>query len=192
MFFTNETLMKFTQKFQLYKNGEVEYKSVYAFKYDTFIQRFVDSLLDILEFSKNTRANLLYNKFEEIMLYLIDSAGTNFLYSLIENSDTNAQKFIQTVEKNQFSKLKLKEIAFLCGMSVSTFKREFNKYYSMSPIKWFKNKRLEYAFHLLNYEQKSSSEIYFLIGYENLSSFISAYKTKYGITPKQHHKKLSF
>ena len=189
LFFTSETLLKFTQKIELSKLKEVEQKSVYSFDYDDFIQRFVNSLLDVYQLSKDTQKKLLEVKFEEIMLYLTEVKGTEFLYSLTENSDNATQKFIRTIENNQFSKLTLKELAFLCGMSISTFKREFEKYYSESPIKWFQNKRLEYAHYLLNKEQKSSSEIYFEIGYENLSSFIQAYKSKYGITPKQHNKK---
>jgi AraC-like DNA-binding protein len=39
---------------------------------------------------------------------------------------------------------------------------------------------------LLNQKHKKSSEIYFEVGYENLSSFIQAYKSKYNKTPKQH------
>jgi AraC-like DNA-binding protein len=104
------------------------------------------------------------------------------------NSNDASKKFVQTVETNWMSKLSLKELAFLCNMSVSTFKREFQKHYAESPMKWFQNKRLEYAHQLLYKEQKSSSEIYLEVGYENLSSFIQAYKLKYGITPKQHHK----
>jgi AraC-like DNA-binding protein len=122
------------------------------------------------------------------MLYLTEIYGTELLYSLTANSKDTTQKFIRTVESNQLSKLTLKELAFLCSMSVSTFKREFKKHFSESPIKWFQKKRLEHAHYLLNQEQKSSSEIYFEVGYENLSSFIQAYKSKYGITPKQHHK----
>ena len=67
-------------------------------------------------------------------------------------------------------------------------KENLKKHYAESPIKWFQNKRLEYAYYLLNQEQKKSSEIYFEVGYENLSSFIQAYKAKYNVTPKQHHK----
>lgn len=189
LFFTSETLLKFIRKTELNKTESTEYKSVYSFSYDEFIQRFVNSLLDISKLSKNIQKKLLEVKFEEIMLYLTEVNGTEFLYSLTENSSDTTQTFIRTVESNQFSKLTLKELAFLCGMSISTFKREFKKHYSESPIKWFQNKRLEYAHYLLNQEQKSSSEIYFEVGYENLSSFIQAYKSKYGITPKQHHKK---
>jgi AraC family transcriptional regulator, exoenzyme S synthesis regulatory protein ExsA len=188
LFFSNETLLKFIRENELNRNKLSEFKSVYSFKYDEFIHRFVASLLDISKLSKSIQKRMLEVKFEEVILYLIEIYGTDFLFSLSEKSNALSQKFIQTVETNWMNKLTLKELAFLCNMSVSTFKREFKKKYAESPIKWFQNKRLEYAHHLLYKEQKSSSEIYFEVGYENLSSFIQAYKSKYGITPKQHHK----
>ncbi|MDQ1161760.1 AraC-like DNA-binding protein [Chryseobacterium sp. SORGH_AS 447] len=188
LFFTNEILLKFIRKTVLKRNISSVCKSVHSFKYDEFIKRFVLSLSDISVLSKNVQTNMLYIKFEEIMLYLTEIYGTGFLYSLLKNSDDATQRFRRTVESNQLSKLTLKELAFLCNMSISTFKREFEKHYATSPIKWFQNKRLEHAHYLMNKEQKSSSDIYLEIGYENLSSFIKAYKSKYGMTPKQHHK----
>lgn len=188
LFFSNEILLKFIQKIQFNKTEKTEYKSVYSFGYDDFIQRFVSSLQDISKLSKGIQSKLLDVKFEEIMLYIIEIYGTDFLNALLTNSDTISQKFTRTVESNQFNKLTLKELAFLCNMSISTFKREFEKHYSESPMKWFQNKRLEHAYYLLNQAQKSSSEIYFEMGYDNLSSFVQAYKSKYGITPKQNHK----
>lgn len=186
LFFTNETLSKFIQKFELNNIEQNEYKSVYSFEYDKFIKRFVDSLIDISKLSKTVQKKIIEVKFEEIMLYLIELHGTHILYSLTSNNDNLTQNFTRTVESNQLKKLTLKELAFLCNMSVSTFKREFEKHYSESPIKWFQNKRLEHAYYLLNQKHKKSSEIYFEVGYENLSSFIQAYKSKYNKTPKQH------
>jgi AraC family transcriptional regulator, exoenzyme S synthesis regulatory protein ExsA len=186
LFFTNETLSKFIQKFELNNIEQNEYKSVYSFEYDKFIKRFVDSLIDISKLSKTVQKKIIEVKFEEIMLYLIELYGTHILYSLTSNNDNLTQNFTRTVESNQLKKLTLKELAFLCNMSVSTFKREFEKHYSESPIKWFQNKRLEHAYYLLNQKHKKSSEIYFEVGYENLSSFIQAYKSKYNKTPKQH------
>lgn len=186
LFFTSEILLKLIRKTELNKIEPTKYKSVYSFGYDEFTQRFVNSLLDISKLSRDTQRKLLEVKLEEIMLYLVEIYGTEFLYSLTLHSDDTTQKFTRTVESNQLSRLTLKELAFLCNMSVSTFKREFEKHYSESPIKWFQNKRLEHAHYLLNQEQKISSEIYFEAGYKNLSSFIQAYKSKYGITPKQH------
>ncbi|MCD5967740.1 helix-turn-helix domain-containing protein, partial [Riemerella anatipestifer] len=188
LFFSNEILSKFILKYHLNRNELYQYKSVYSFKYDEFIQRFVNSLLDISKLSKNAQKIMLELKFEEIMLYLMEIYGTEFLYSLSEKSDDISQKFVQTVEMNRINKLTLKELAFLCNMSISTFKREFGKHYAETPMKWFQNKRLEYAHHLLYKEQKTPSEIYLEVGYKNLSSFIQAYKLKYGVTPKQHYK----
>jgi len=186
LFFTNETLFKFIQKFELNNIETKEYKSVYSFDYDEFIKRFVASLIDISKLSKTVQKKIIEVKFEEIMLYLIELHGTHILYSLKSNNDNLTQNFTRTVESNQLKKLTLKELAFLCNMSVSTFKREFKKHYAESPIKWFQNKRLEHAHYLLNQKHKKSSEIYFEVGYENLSSFIQAYKSKYNKTPKQH------
>ncbi len=186
LFFTNDTLSKFIQKFEPNDIELTTYKSVYAFEYDKFIKRFVDSLVDISKLSKTVQSKLAEVKFEEIMLYLTGKYGTYILRALTVVNDNITQNFTRTVESNQLKKLTLKQLAFLCNMSISTFKREFEKHYSESPIKWFQNKRLEHAHYLVNQEQKKSSEIYFEIGYENLSSFIKAYKSKYNITPKQH------
>ena len=189
LFFTNEALLKFIHKVAHDKTVSKGYKSVYDFQYDQFVRGFAKSLSDISRLSKHLQTKLLEVKFEEIMLYLTEIYGTHFLSSFIVKSPDSTQKFMRTVETNQLSKLTLKELAFLCNMSISTFKREFEKHYGESPIKWFQNKRLEHAHYLLNQQQKNSSEIYVAAGYENLSSFIQAYKSKYGMTPKQHHKK---
>ncbi|UTN06315.1 AraC family transcriptional regulator [Flavobacterium bizetiae] len=188
LFFSNEMVSKFIRKIELEKIESKGYQSVFAFKYDEFLKRFVDSLVDLSKLSKNLQNKILEVKLEEIMLYLVEKHGTDFLYSLSVNGDNNTQKFIQVIENSHLNKLTLKELAFLCNMSVSTFKREFEKHYSESPIKWFQNKRLEFAHFLLQQKQKNPSEVYFEVGYENLSSFTQAYKSKYGVTPKHHQK----
>tara|TARA_R110000868_G_scaffold24145_7_gene95833 strand:- start:221 stop:1057 length:837 start_codon:yes stop_codon:yes gene_type:complete len=189
LFFPNEIVSKIMRRAAVKViKGEIN-QSVYAFQYDAFIQRFVTSLLDISKLSRATQEKLLEVKLEEILLYLTEINGFDFLNSLLSNGSNNKQKIIYTVESNLLSKLTIPELAFLCNMSVSTFKREFEKCYSDSPMKWFQNKRLEHAHYLIHQEQKNASEIFLDIGYENLSSFIQAYKIKYGITPGQDSKK---
>ena len=189
LFFSNETLLKILRKADIKTVKTEGNKSVYSFAYDSFIKRFVRSLLDISQLSTGIQQKLLAVKLEEIILYLTEINGSDFLSSLLAHADNSKQKIMQTVESNLLSKLTIPELAFLCNMSISTFKREFEKCYAESPIKWFQNKRLEHAHFLIHQEQKTSSEIYAEIGYENLSSFIQAYKTKYGTTPKQDGKK---
>lgn len=185
LFFTNDDVFKFIKKFET-TSVRTKYYSTYAFNYDGFIKTFVKSLLTISELAPTLQKNLLNSKFEEIMLYLVAFNGVDFLYSLIENNTDENQKFIQTVQNNQLNKLSLKELAFLSNMSVSTFKRQFEKQFNSSPSKWFQEKRLEHAAYLLKDQNKRPSDVYEEAGYENLSNFIQAFKLKFGVTPKQH------
>lgn len=185
-FFSNEEVLKFIRKFELETSSRKTLYSTYLFEYDSFISRFVQSLLDISKLSKSLQEKILKTKFEEIMLYLIELKGVDFLYSIINNSDNQSQKFIQTVESNRLNKLTIKELSFLSNMSVSTFKREFEKHFHNSPSKWFQDKRLEHSAFLLKNESKRPSDIFEEIGYENLSNFIQAFKLKYDVTPKQY------
>lgn len=185
-FFSDEEVFKFLRKFKLETSNSKQLYSIHSFNYDSFIKRFVESLLNISELSKSIQENILKTKLEEILLYLIDFKGVDFIYSLINNSDNQNQKFIQTIENNRLNKLTIKELSFLSNMSVSTFKREFKKNFHSSPSKWFQDKRLEHSAFLLKNESKRPSDIFEEIGYENLSNFIQAFKSKFGVTPKQY------
>jgi AraC-like DNA-binding protein len=185
-FFSNEDVFQFIRKFKLKTSNSKTLHSTYSYNYDSFVKRFVDSLADISKLSKSTQQNILYTKLEEIMLYLMELKGLDFLYSLININDNEKQKFIQTIESNRLNKLTIKELSFLCNMSVSTFKREFEKNFHNSPSKWFQEKRLEHSAFLLKQESKRPSDIYEEVGYENLSNFIQAFKMKFGVTPKQY------
>lgn len=187
-FFSKEDIQKFAQKIELNPPQALEYQSIHSFAYDEFILRYVASLLDIDKLSTEAQHRLLAVKFDEIMWYLIEVYGMDLLYSLLHHNDST-QKFTRTIESNKHHKLTLKELAFLCNMSVSTFKRTFEKHYAESPMQWFQNKRLDYARYLLHFEKKTASEIYLEIGYESLSSFIQAYKIRFGVTPKQDQMK---
>lgn len=185
LFFTNEALHQFIQKYEVAQSKRNDYPSMYAFVYDDFIRRFVHSLLDVSTVSSEVQQRLLTVKLDEILWYLVELYGMEMLYSLVYTTDDSAQKFTRMIESNTLRKWTLEELAFLCNMSVSTFKRTFKKHYGESPMRWFQHKRLEQAHHLLTVEKKTASEIYLDVGYESLSSFIQAYKVKYGNTPKQ-------
>jgi AraC-like DNA-binding protein len=185
-FFSNEAVYRFIRKFELNPLEGTSYSSTYSFDYDLFIVDFIKSILNISKLSKSIQKNILDAKFDEIMLYLIEINGVDFLYSLINNSDNKHRKFIQTIEKNKLNKLTIKELSFLSNMSVSSFKRTFEKYFHSSPSKWFQEKRLEHAAFLLKNKSERPSDIYQEIGYENLSNFIQAFKMKFGVTPKKY------
>jgi len=185
LFFSDDDLNDFKNKFNDLSKNTVVKTSVLAIEYDHFIRKFVESLKDILLMNPKSQGRMTSLKFEELMLYISEIKGVNFLNSLDIDSNKYAINFKSSIENNKLNKLTLNELSFLCNMSVSNFKRVFRKHYQQSPIKWFQNQRLEYAAYLLNKEKRKSSEIFDLVGYENHSNFIKAFKNKFGVTPKQ-------
>lgn len=185
LFFSNELILKLIRKYQLKSKLKTQSRSTYSFNYSSFSSIFVDSLVNISKLSRTSQENLLPLKFEELMLYLIEQNGSDFLTSLIRNKDNQTQNFIHTIEQNKLNKLSIKELAFISNMSVSTFKRTFEKHFQTSPSKWFQQQRIEHAAYLLKNESKRPTDIYEEAGYESLSTFTQAFKLKYGLTPKQ-------
>lgn len=82
--------------------------------------------------------------------------------------------------------LTVPDLAGLCAMSVSTFKRHFQQIYGVPPGRWLQRKRLERASTLLLHGDHPVSEIGESIGYRNTSTFIRAFRREFGTTPLQH------
>ena len=185
-FFTDDVLFEFLQK-NPNQNGvkPIEAKSFYASVYDNFIKGFVNSLLEISHLEPILRQDLLKIKFEEIMTYLLKKQGDSFANFINQKQLPPINHFKQVVENNKLVKLSLQELAFLCNMSQSTFKREFTKHFQESPSKWFQDQRLEHSAYCLT-TGKRPLDVYEEAGYESLTNFIQAFKKKFGITPKQY------
>lgn len=152
---------------------------------DSYIISYMNSLSSISEAPSAFRENLLSVKFDELILYLLQKYGSPFeqyLQSLIVKDNSSLKSI---VENNIHSNLRLEEIAFLCNMSLSTFKRNFIKEYNLSPGKWFQNIRLQKAKEILEEGKATPSEIYADFGYNNLSNFSIAFKNRFGYSPSE-------
>ncbi len=185
-FFSDELVQEIIQSHSWNPSSEQETTRVWPLRYDPFINTFVKSLLDLNRSSAHIQSRVLKIKLEELILYLADTQGQAFLSLFHNTADDQNRHFLQVVENNKLNKLSLKELAFLAHVSVSTFKREFEKHFHESPSKWFHDQRLEYSAYLLKSKRKRPSDIFQEVGYESLSNFIQAFKAKFGITPKQY------
>ena len=184
-FFSEKKLKEFLEK-HTENNKIVKSKTPYfIIRNDAYISSYLNSLSTIEKAPNAFMNNLLSIKFEELMLYLLQKYGEKFelyLHSLIVKETSPFKKII---ESKIHSNLKLEEIAFLCNMSLSTFKRHFISEYNVSPGKWLQNKRLQKAKDILKQGKLKPSDIYLDFGYNNLSNFSTAYKNKFGISPKK-------
>ena len=185
MFFSDENVIDFCEKYQISITNNVNNNPYHICNYDGFITHFVQSLMQIKNYDDNLQQQLLQPKFEEIMLYLVHKKGVEFIADLVENQNDYIRHFKEVIENNKLNHLSIQELAFLSNMSLSTFKRTFEKNYKTSPSKWFQDKRLAYAAFLLTNKKERPIDVYENIGYESLSSFTQAFKEKFGTTPKQ-------
>jgi AraC-like DNA-binding protein len=182
-FFSEKKLTDFLSK---YTNDVRPYKEdvpYFVIENDDYIASFINSLSSIALAGHSYSDALLILKFEEIMLYLLNKYGSSFEFYLHSLISKEISPFKNVVESNVNSNLKLEEIAFLCNMSLSTFKRHFTNEYNEPPGKWLQDKRLQKAKELLQGGELKASDIYLDIGYNNLSNFSVAFKNKFGISP---------
>ncbi len=182
-FFSEKKLTDFLSK---YTNDVKPYKEeipYFVIENDDYIAAFITSLSSGTFKDHSFSDALLVLKFEEIMLYLLNKYGNKFEYYLHSLISKEISPFKNVVESNVNSNLKLEEIAFLCNMSLSTFKRHFTNEYNEPPGKWLQDKRLQKAKELLQSGDLKASDIYLDIGYNNLSNFSIAFKNKFGISP---------
>jgi len=167
-------------------NIKPEREPYFRLEKDEFIIHFINSLAHSFHLHQAISQKILRLKFEEIMLYLADKYKDEFLsYLKSLLVDERKLSFKTIIEKNIFTNLSLEEIAFLCNMSLSTFKRQFMRIYQASPGKWFQRMRLNKAREILSSNKAKPSEIFIDFGYDSLSNFSAAFKNEFGYSPRQ-------
>ncbi|MEL0603974.1 helix-turn-helix transcriptional regulator [Pseudoalteromonas undina] len=82
----------------------------------------------------------------------------------------------------------LSQIADYLGVSVSTLQRQVKNKYQVTAIEYLRNKRLDKAKSWLVLDGKSIGEVSFLLGYSHVSSFTTAFKKRFGVTPNNFRK----
>jgi AraC-like DNA-binding protein len=188
-FFDNSVLHSFFQKYPaLNENAGHSYgrgdEPVVCFDGDAFIQSYVHSLQLMLEATPFLQEELQLLKLEELLLYLAANyPATLYSFRPSQQPDVGDRQLKITVEGNLDHTITVEELAFLCNMSLSTFKRKFSRIYGLPPNKWLLQKRMELAADLLLYQREKPSEVYHKVGYENHSSFTQSFKQVYGVTP---------
>jgi AraC-like DNA-binding protein len=103
----------------------------------------------------------------------------------------NTVQVRKVIELHLFSNLKLDQLAKLCNLSLSSFKREFRKEFNDSPTNYINNKRLEKAQTLLTITNLSISEVAYETGFQDSLYFTRLFKNKIGIPPTLYRVKNS-
>lgn len=118
-------------------------------------------------------------------IYVLLNTDKNLYASIFDFTDPWKIDIPDFMEKNYMNDLSMEELANYTGRSLSTFKRDFKKYSTLSPREWLIQRRLEAAHELLRNGGRKVSEICFEVGFKNLSHFSKVYKEMYGVPPTE-------
>ncbi len=128
--------------------------------------------------------DLLELKIKELILLLIQSKNVESVLELVKNLySTSTINIKEVIELHLHSNLAAKDIAKLCQMSLSTFKREFKKLFNDTPLNYITKRRIEKAEHLLRISDLSISEIAYELGYNDPQYFARMFKKHTSLTP---------
>ena len=157
-----------------------------SFSIDSYVTNFIAGMQIASSDSKLNNKDFYWVKFSELMTYLLckDKNLESYFVQICQgwNEDAYLRKIVNI---QMYNRITVEELAFLCNMSLSTFKRKFLKAFGEAPKQWIFKARMKKAADLLKNQGLTASEIYEDLCYDNLSSFVQAFKQYYGITPKK-------
>lgn len=117
--------------------------------------------------------------------YLTQSSKSAKLVQSSKMSDYYIKEAIHYIEQNFQNNITIEEIAALCGINRSYFGKIFRKAIGRSPQEFLMNYRMVKATELLKLTSLSIAEIGCAVGYENQLHFSRAFKTIYGVSPRE-------
>lgn len=184
-FLSDDLIEKFCYEQNITSNNPSIQKSLIPLEVDPSLQNYVNSIVLLLSKEKITLSeDLLTLKAKELLHLLYSSNQTEELKCIFcQKKRTKEFQIKQVVEANLSQGINIKQLAFLCGMSLSNFKRKFTDLYGCSPAKWIKEKRLDLASHLLETTDQSIADISDSTGFSSPSYFVQAFKQQYNKKP---------
>ncbi|MFK7925812.1 MAG: helix-turn-helix domain-containing protein [Bacteroidia bacterium] len=175
-----------------YKGGAIETSS--AFFHTAFspaVNAFVNALQMTLPTFTAVPNAFMSLKFQELILLLQQHSQVSQYLAGIRAR--HPQQNLRSLVEQHFDKaLRVEDYAYLSGRSISSFRRDFQRIFDTTPQKWLIEQRLAKAHKLLLQAHLSVREVSEVVGYEQVSHFIKAFKSRYSRTPgdvltQKHH-----
>ncbi|AUP79472.1 helix-turn-helix domain-containing protein [Flavivirga eckloniae] len=151
------------------------------------ISRFIESLEFYFQNPLLINDDLLELKIKELILLLIQSKNVCSIQELISDLySTRSVQIKNIIELHRYSNLSLDELAKLCNLSLSSFKREFKKIFNDTPNNYITDQKLKRAKELLRITEMPVSEIAFGVGFNDPLYFTRIFKKKIGDSPSEY------
>lgn len=115
-------------------------------------------------------------------VYALLRIDPGFYPTLFDFTEPWKIDIIDFMENNYMYDLSVEDMASFTGRSLSSFKRDFKKISDLTPERWLMRRRLEAGRSLLE-KGETPSDVYFTIGFKNISHFSAAFKKHFGLSP---------
>ena len=161
---------------------QMDSDAVIGLKPDPLYRSYFESLAPYAQLNAEGDAALIALKLREALLLLlkVNPEMKDILFDFSEPGKIDLDAFMN---KNFHFNVDLNRFAYLTGRSLATFKRDFEKLFSITPSRWLQQRRLQEAHYLIKEKGKTASDIYLDLGFEDLSHFSFAFKKQYGVAP---------
>lgn len=151
------------------------------------IDKYIESLLFYFENPALVDDTLAALKLKELILLLLKTDKNSSLVELISDFfSPRIISFKEVIESHLYQEMSVEELAYLAGLSLSSFKREFKKIYKDTPAHYIRNKKLEKAAELLKNPEHRVGDVAFECGFHDLANFSVIFQKKYGASPKNY------
>lgn len=183
IFFDQEMLRAFSLEYGYTSEQQVVSPVVQRLPSDSVLGHYMNALRTYEPVLQQAGAEgLLAVKQKEAVLLLLQLRPElqHILFDFSEPGKIDLEAFMN---RNYHFNVELKRFAYLTGRSLSTFKRDFEKIFRITPSRWLLQKRLQEAYYLIKEKGKAVSDVYLDVGFEDLSHFSFAFKKEFGIAP---------
>ena len=147
-------------------------------------EQLINEMLYIVHHAKESPFHLIGHLYL-FLDYLTQSAKSTKLVQCSKMSDYYIKEAINYIEQNFQNNITIEDIAAVCGINRSYFGKIFRNSIGRSPQEFLMNYRMVKATELLKLTSLSIAEIGSAVGYENQLHFSRAFKTIYGISPRE-------
>ena len=182
--FDEPFLKTFQQKHKIVAARFKSDESFLQLPHNELIPNFIDSLKPYYTGKGKINEAFVDVKREELLLILLqlqpESSDVFFDYGIPGKIDLE-----EFMNRNYKFNVSIERFAYLTGRSISAFKRDFKTIFNDTPNHWLAQRRLQESYILINNMNKKPKQIYFDLGFEDLSHFSYAFKKLFGFTPTQ-------
>ena len=148
------------------------------------LDNYKESINILLDNPELADENMIKTKLKEFVILMskMEQAPTeaDFMSALFKPAEIEFKTIIQ---RNLYANLSLDELAALCHLSTSSFKRKFKSVFEDSPKKYIARKKVEKAAKLLENAELRISHIAYDVGFDSLATFNRNFTNQYGKSP---------